>query len=238
MSRLRAGFSGLQRQIGSFGLLTLALLLMMLIRPFLDEDGEGGLLTDLLFLGTFLAGIYAVRRQRYNYRLAIGIASVSLVGRVHLHLSDAELIPIVVSLSSLLFLLHALVNVAGYIWTERRRVTHDVIFAAVCAYLLLGFVWAYVYEFLAMGMPDSFHGPVATLNRDDFTYFSFVTLATLGYGDIVPMSRPARALAVIEAVSGQLYLAILISRLVGAHVGQLQKAAPAPRTDPHRHDAP
>jgi hypothetical protein len=74
-----------------------------------------------------------------------------------------------------------------------------------------------------MSTPMSFRGPEPILHNDDFQYYSFVTLATVGYGDIVPVTRPARALSVLEALTGQLYLAILISRLVGAHVAQFRR---------------
>jgi len=69
---------------------------------------------------------------------------------------------------------YTLINVGSHIWSERHRVNHDVIFAAVSAFLLLGIVWTYAYFFLDMANPLSFKGPQAELNRDDFFYFSFV----------------------------------------------------------------
>ncbi len=215
--------SHIKRQIGNYGWLTITLLMMMLVRPFVTAEGEGGLLTDLLFIAVFLSGIYATRREQYRYWVAILLGGVGLAGRIHLRLSDATSVVVLANAATMLFFAHALLSVASHIWTERHRVNHDVINAAVSAYLLLGMVWAYGYLFLEMAHPGSFKGPHPVMDRDDFYYFSFVTLATLGYGDIIPMTRPARSLAVVEAVTGQLYLAILIGRLVGAYVTQLGK---------------
>lgn len=214
----------IRRQIGNFGLLTAAILLMMLVRPFLSQQGEEGLISDIMFVAIFLSGIYAARREHYGFRLAVLLAGAGLAGRIHLRLSDPAALPIVVNVSALLFFTHALWNVAAHIWTERNRVNHDVIFAALSAYLLLGLIWGYAFFFLEMAIPHSFTGSHPVLNRDDFSYFSFVTLSTLGYGDIVPVTRPARSLAVVEALTGQLYLAVLIGRLVGAYVSQYRKA--------------
>lgn len=213
----------LQRRIGNYGLLSIAICLMMLIRPFLEKGDEKGLSVDILFTMVFLTGIYAARRQKHQYWVAILLASIGLAGRIHLHLSHYWLMPILVQGSAMLFFLHALYNVISHVWAERHRVNHDVIFAAVSAYLLLGLVWAYFYEFLEMTHPGSFKGGHGLMEKDDFFYFSFVTLATVGYGDIVPLTREGRSLAVVEALTGQLFLTILIARLIGAYVAQYQR---------------
>jgi len=113
-----------------------------------------------------------------------------------------------------------------------ETVTADTIVGAVCAYFLLGTVWGTYYALLVLLSPDAlsissalakasaWNGP-----KQPFTplmqYYSFTTLATLGYGDVSPLSLGARALSIIEGVTGQLYLAILIARLVGMHTARL-----------------
>lgn len=213
----------MQRTIGNYGLLSLAILLMMLIRPFLEEGDQRGLSVDILFTMVFFTGIHAARKQKNQYWVAILLASIGLAGRIHLHLTYYWLVPILVQGSAMLFFLHALYNVIAHVWAERHRVNHDVIFAAVSAYLLLGLVWAYFYEFLEMANPGSFKGDHGVMEKDDFFYFSFVTLATVGYGDIVPLTRAGRSLAIVEALAGQLFLTILIARLIGAYVAQYQR---------------
>jgi hypothetical protein len=89
-------------------------------------------------------------------------------------------------------------------------------------YLLLGMVWAQAYVLVAQITPDAFQFPVAEHSERHIGgfkafYFSFSTLTTAGFGDITPVSKVARTLAIMEAVTGNLYLAILISRLVGRY---------------------
>ena len=104
--------------------------------------------------------------------------------------------------------------------------TRDVIYAAVAVYLLLGAVFVPLYGLLdtltfelSSGAQHAFVGGSASGHAlfawQDFIYYSYVTLTTLGYGDITPMTRAAKNLAALEAIFGQLYLAILIARLVG-----------------------
>lgn len=105
-----------------------------------------------------------------------------------------------------------------------ERVTAEKISGALSVYLLMGFVWAFAFTVLEVLQPGSFHwsgGAAAPHGRDafgDLFYFSFVTLATLGYGDITPVAEGARSLATLEAVGGQLYLAVLVARLVGLQI--------------------
>jgi len=92
-------------------------------------------------------------------------------------------------------------------------VTRHQIEGAIAAFLLLGLAWANAYEWLALHDPAAFRG-LGTADAMQWPYYSFVTLTTVGYGDITPVSPGARSLAVSEALTGQMYVAILISRLV------------------------
>ena len=85
---------------------------------------------------------------------------------------------------------------------------------AIAVYLLLGFTFAQVYELVALWDPGAFTGTVDGRGSLPWTYYSFVTLTTMGYGDIMPVHPLARAVAVLEALTGQLYLAIMLARLV------------------------
>jgi hypothetical protein len=132
---------------------------------------------------------------------------------------------------------HDLLGVAffGYaIWAmlvfilASRRVTFDTVCASLCLYLLLGLVWALAYSVVDVLNPGAFTWTVAAreppqrlrIGRGETAvlYFSFATLTTLGYGDIVPTSPVSRMLASTEAIAGQLYLAVLVARLVGLHI--------------------
>lgn len=92
---------------------------------------------------------------------------------------------------------------------------------SVCLYLIAGFVWAYLYIFQDLIVPGSFNGINASILHEqllEFAYFSFVTLTTLGYGEITPAASFARAFVTLEAIFGQLYVAILVAALVGIHI--------------------
>ncbi len=115
-----------------------------------------------------------------------------------------------------------------------ESVTVDTIFGAVCAYLLVGVTWGTAYALLVVVSPDSLSVSPALAHASGwgasisaFTpvlqYYSFATLATLGYGDVSPLSPGARALSVMEGLTGQLYLAVLVARLVGIHTARTLK---------------
>jgi hypothetical protein len=111
-----------------------------------------------------------------------------------------------------------------------RSVTLDTISAAICAYLLTGVTFAYAFAIVELRSPGSFsaalmHRPPSNLapllaSLHNLLYYSFVCLTTTGFGDISPISEAARSLSVMEAVFGQLFVAILIARLVGLEVAQ------------------
>ena len=102
-------------------------------------------------------------------------------------------------------------------------VTTDKIFAAVCVYLLIGLAWTFAYALVDALNPHSFVALSAAGHEKyiirvlELRYFSFMTLTTVGYGDIVPHSTAARTLAALEAIVGQIYLTVLVARLVGLH---------------------
>jgi len=107
---------------------------------------------------------------------------------------------------------------------------------AMVAYLLIGLQWSFIYGFIERVEPGSFSIPAEMLARGEtgppatpvsiFAYYSFVTLATLGYGDVTPIGAAARTFAWFEAVVGQLYVAVMIARLVGIQV--TESALPPP----------
>jgi hypothetical protein len=111
---------------------------------------------------------------------------------------------------------------AGRFAFRARVVDAEHVYAALDAYLLAGLFFAVLYWGIAVAWPGSFAdagaGPAAGFPLSTAIYYSFVTLATLGYGDVIPRSDVARGLAIVEAVAGQLYVAVLIARLVGARL--------------------
>jgi voltage-gated potassium channel Kch len=105
------------------------------------------------------------------------------------------------------------------------EITKETLYAAVVAYLLIALMWAFLYMVLELAIPGSFSLPDGSqrLETMRFEYFSFVTITTLGYGDIVPLTNKASALALLEALIGQIYLVVLVAWLVGMHVSRKTK---------------
>ena len=103
---------------------------------------------------------------------------------------------------------------------QGQRATRPASPTAGMVYLFIGLLWSDIYAILEHLQPGSFsfaHSQAGT-KLSDFSYYSFVTLTTLGYGDITPLTSKARAFAMLEAIIGQLYLVVLIARLVGLHI--------------------
>jgi voltage-gated potassium channel Kch len=103
---------------------------------------------------------------------------------------------------------------------HQQDIDADIIAGAIVAYLLMALMWSLLYGVLEAAHPGSFKFAegVVRIGRELFTYFSFVTITTVGYGDIFPVTPVARAFSNLEAVVGQLYLVILVSWLVGKYV--------------------
>jgi hypothetical protein len=204
-------------------LLLIAILLLFVVGPFVLTFRHGVLFLNVLGAAILVAGSYALSERKQLFRTAIVLSAVATVGAC-LPLTFPEHWAVVVSHSSTILLGGFFcVSILAYV-LHSGRVTSDKIFAAICVYLLAGFVWTYAYALLEDVRPGSFADSTEPDRTDDVArvtqlrYFSFATLTTLGYGDILPRSSTARTMAVLEAVMGQIYLAVLVARLVGLHI--------------------
>ena len=214
--------------VGPFAVLLVTLVATLLLDPFIAEESLLGIPRFRLFAAALLfSGIYAVsRRTRPVFALGLAIALPSLAIEVWLQLHPVRSLVFVsfaLTTAFLVFVSSALL----YAILEQERVTLDTIFGGICVYLLLGVAWSLAYSileylhpgsFLADGLPLPAPRRPDEFRQEDLIYFSFVTLTTVGYGDVLARSHPARALAAAEAVTGSLYLAVFIARLVGLHM--------------------
>ena len=127
-------------------------------------------------------------------------------------------------ITGVLFIGVVITSILGFMF-KSAVVNSEMIYAAILLYLLAALMWAFAYTFLELIDPASFN---IDLVRPEgyvlvFQYYSFVTITTLGYGDITPVSEVARALSVLEAVVGQLYLVVVVAWLVGMYVSKKSK---------------
>jgi uncharacterized membrane protein YhdT len=200
------------------------LVLLYIIYPFLVYLPLGDLLVFFFFSLSLIIAVYQIDRSKLALRCNIGLFLIALLLRAF-----STIIPIYsdfnrwFDLSSTLISL-AFISLCVYsilrelIPTE--QVTSDIIKGGICVYFLLGFFWAAAYNIVQIFDPDSFSSAAQTVNQADLLHFSFTTLATVGYGDIVPTSKTARVLANLEGMTGVLYPAVFIARLVSLHNGR------------------
>jgi len=102
-----------------------------------------------------------------------------------------------------------------------EQIDLNMIMGSVCVYILVGITWSILYFFESVIHPGAFNGIVVEVGKQRFSdllYYSYVTLSTLGYGDITPVTPIARTLAFLEALFGQFYIAILVASFVGMHI--------------------
>jgi hypothetical protein len=197
----------------------IALVLFLLVAP-LVEKLPGGRFTDGTLLTLMLAsGVLAVGRRRKNLVIAAILVVPAIVGRWVNHFRPDFLPAQVFLAAGLAFGIFVFLNLLLFV-LRAPRVNSEVLCAGVASYLLLGLLWAFAYLLTALSIPDSFSinvGTAHSLGRSDALYYSFVTLSTVGYGDITPLSSVARSLAAAEAMTGTIYVAVFIARLVALY---------------------
>ncbi|HET6898706.1 MAG TPA: potassium channel family protein [Vicinamibacteria bacterium] len=210
---------------------------------FWADDRGLSLFSGFLFVAVFL--LPPLLRQGSGRRLAADVVYALLLLSGVLALGGrglARIVPMAVAVVAVAVNLGSWVWPVSEPWVEGTNVVSLLLFlvvvlaktlragpvtfhriqGAIAAYVLLGMIWAYAYALLALLRPGAFSGAVnPTDGPRAWFYFSFVTLTTVGYGDVLPVHPVARSLAILEAVTGPLYLAILVARLVS------QTAAPA-----------
>jgi hypothetical protein len=198
------------------------ILLLFIVSPFVVPLRQGILILNVIGAGFLVAGSYALSERRKLFVVSIILSAISVI-TTWLLLTFPRHWTALVSHSAIIILLSFFsVTILSYVFGS-GRVTADKIFAAICVYLLVGYAWTFIYAILDEIQPGSFANLI--VNERDFPgrvmqlrYFSFMTLTTVGYGDVVPRSSIARTMAALEAVIGQFYLAVLVARLVGLHI--------------------
>ena len=212
---------------GRFYFLIASILLLLAVSPFIEGYRALRFVTDVFMAFVFLSIIYAV--SDYHKSLFVGVLLVLpfLVSLVSKYWATAPFFNHLASLGGAAFIAFSLYAIARYV-ARQEAVNPDVIGAAIVFYLLMGVMWSIVFEALEYFEPGSFSmsDEYSANNKTRFIYYSFVTLTTLGYGDITPLTAKACSLSIIEALVGQLYLVIQIAWLVGMHIsGTMEKKA-------------
>ena len=195
-----------------------ALLLVMafVLPPFVPPGSGRSLIGDIISALLLVSGVLALGERKLARLVLMPVALVALAVDL-----GSWFVPVpktwVVAMSLVSLLLFLTVVLGQTL--RSGPITYHRLQGAVAAYVLLGVIWAYAYALVELLRPGAFSGPVSPADGPRaFLYFSFVTLTTVGYGDVLPVHSAARSLANLEAVTGPLYLAILIARLVSVAV--------------------
>lgn len=209
--------------------LLITLGLFLLAMPFIG-DSQGSRMLGTIFLSLILLfGVLAAGSNRRISMQALILGIIALiVGWLDVSSVSTKTIIVTKILYMAFFIDIAFILLARIM--KVKKVTSDTICGAACVYILIGLSWAFVYAMVEFTVPGSFSMPdveesvrAVSLQHDklfDFLYYSFVTITTLGYGDIVPVRKMAKMLSILESLVGQLFIALLVARLVGLYTAQ------------------
>jgi voltage-gated potassium channel len=203
--------------------LLIALALLFVSFPFVEEMKDGDLILSVLFSLVLLAAVLAVAGRKRVLVIALVLAIPAVAGRWLNHLRPDLVSAAVFLVAGLLLVAFVVANLLRFV-LRAPSVNVEVLCASISAYLMLGLMWTMAYwlvDQLTPGGAFSFNTNAGARSINGFNgfYFSFITLSTVGYGDITPVSRIARWLAAMEAMTGLLYVAVLIARLVSLYSG-------------------
>ena len=206
---------------GKFSYLLFAQVLLLALFPYLEKPGLPTLLFRLLAVVAFVSGVYAVSEKRAQWITGLVLAVLAGVLNALFAFRPESQLAVPTLVTTILFLAYTLVMVLRAV-LRAETVTRDTIYGALSVYLLMAILWGTAYMLLETLHPgalavNSTHDPNHRIDWSDCMFYSFVTLTSLGYGDILPAAPHSRSLSILEAVSGVMYVAILIARLVGTY---------------------
>jgi hypothetical protein len=206
---------------GRFVYLLIFILLLIAIQPIDEAVGRFGVVLDFIVSAILLSAIYVISGKKNHIVIGVLLAAPLLLSLWSAYFFKHEWLPIIGLLCGIAFFAFIIVIILRFIF-KQDEISGDLIAGAAVVYLLMAIMWAFAYRVIEIIDPGSFSLAQghSLEHQFSFQYYSFVTLTTLGYGDIFPISTAAKACAILEAVIGQLYLVITIAWLMGVHISQ------------------
>jgi len=195
-------------------------ILVFFVLPVIGSQGDPGVRLNLFVVTTFVVSLRAIaNNRRLMWAIILLLAVPMFAARIWAQATADPGAMVVYAALNALFLAAVLLVCLSRV-VDESPVNEDKILGAICVYLLIGVIFSFVYEInfildpQAIDLGERFQDSGTPQQFWVFSYFSFVTLTTLGYGDVLPVAPFARSMATLEAIIGPLYLAILIARLV------------------------
>ena len=199
-------------------------MMVILVVPLIRHAGAlGWLKSSLLVAMILLASYYPLSTDRKRtFVLVLLSLPFAFLDAVHLFYAGGCLSVIIYSFGTLLYLYIVILLLKNLL--RLKTITTDMIYCAISIYLLIGIMWAGVYGPLESLVPGSF---ATSSDAVDFIYFSFVTLTTVGYWDVAPLTVLSKRLAIFEAGMGSIYMAIIVALIVGCYLSPQTDQGPS-----------
>jgi Ion channel len=200
----------------------ISILLLLILSAVLEGTRYGYLVINTISSVVFILGTYALGAGHRRTLLILILLGLPWFLSEWTFTKSSRTI-----FSSLLFFLFVTITILDHI-LKSEEVTTDTLYGAVCVYLMLGILWACIYgllEYVSQGVVfKGYSGDIDNrMSTNELLYYSYTTLATLGYGDITSVTPVGRIISVLEAIFGQLYIAFLVARLVSIYTANAMR---------------
>ncbi len=202
-----------------YSILLTALVAMIVISPTVTHSDILSFIgQSLLFVIIILAMLRILGAGRVLFVACCLVAGLAIIlDYLYISMPDRSIVLVLSSLAYLVCMGLTIVFMLKVVFGE-RSVTADTVKGSISLYILIGIWWESLYSLMWALDRASFIYGAAVGGLPDFFYFSFTTMTTLGYGDILPTSQGAKVASILEAMTGQVYLAVFVARLVGLHI--------------------
>jgi voltage-gated potassium channel len=193
------------------------LIFLILVYPFMENNNNLNLIFNIVFSLILLSAVYAVSHDVKRFLIGVVLGIPVLIGNWFFLTTSFAFIDYIFEI---LFYTYTIWILMDSIF-KSKKVTMDLLMGAISVYLLLGILFAAVYSMIEFHSPNSLRfEEEKEVERSDIFYYSYSTLTTLGYGDVTPINKSIKSIAIIEVIFGQMYIAIMISKLVGIYIYQ------------------
>jgi hypothetical protein len=211
-----------------FALLNLALFSLIVSAPLTEGDHPfAQFVFAAMFVTIMVGAVYAVGKRWHARAIVAPLAILAALSQLLELGMDSRIVAIITDALAIAALLSVILLLVRLLFSVKKA-DYETINAALCVYLLMGILWAVTYSMTDLISPGAFSYPLTPTGSDSMRiggehtimplYYSFVTMTTLGYGDVVPIGAVARVLAICQAILGQIYLVVIVARLVGLQV--------------------